>query len=921
MCADTNMRISSSWWLLSFLSSALAYDLTVSTFDEPPSSLIYFEDSSVILYSTENGNTYRSIDDGASWRNMNVPDDAEIRQILEHPFSSERAYAISKVGLDHFYTTDRGETWTRFTIPIIPFMIEEVPISFHATNPDYLLFGGYSCPKNDISSPECKPTYYYTTDGFKSDTKKLLENAYSCKFAQSQTEFKQPRSDKSILCSMSSQQSDSISNRQLAISSDFFNTVDYVSLDGKALKGIVGFGAASDFMVSVVAVNDNHQTGDEVNLVVSKDLKTWTKAKFSDESTIRESSFTILESSNSSLHVDVLVDPKDRFKGTFYTSNSEGTYFTKSLENTHRSEMGYVDIEKVQGIDGILIANVVVGKGQIRTKMSYDDGRTWNYIGTADCAGDDKCGLNFHSVLDHHNSGRIFSSPAPGIIAGIGNSGTALRDYEDGNFYVSHDSGLTWTLSRQEGHIYEFGDQGNILLAAYDEGATTKAYYSLDRGVKWNELELSKSIRPKYLITTPDSTSMKFLLLGKSNEDRSKYLSMAINFGDLYEKKCVLKEDGSGDFEKWYARYDSNNGDPSCLMGRKQYFWRKKVDAKCSVQDLYHEQFAKSEPCECTLQDYECDMTRFIVQGGECVPNDEYARQLFAACGGDSSKKYTRESGYKLVPGNECIVGKIDYATSVEKMCGSEQATSVSRNITASKTVFSNSYFKEYYYLRVDMSSDDSAETIILRDSDDDVYVTFDQGQAWNQLLPDTDEFLGIYLHPKLPKLVYLITPSTIVYRSTDRAKNFEKITLPAPLNTQGTPLFKFHLENPDWIIYHGEEGCYDPFSDDCKVNAYYSTNGGQAWHKLQDDVKQCGFVGGLTKPTDDKMVLCDKVHYGSGNQRKLKLISSTDFFDSQSTEHFDNIMGYALENTYIIVAAVSINTEPHKEKNLIHQF
>lgn len=72
--------------------------------------------------------------------------------------------------------------------------------------------------------------------------------------------------------------------------------------------------------------------------------------------------------------------------GDLFVSNSNGTEFTISLQDTNRNQRGIVDYENLVGLDGIGIANVVsnreevVGWGkekEIKSKITYNDGRTW----------------------------------------------------------------------------------------------------------------------------------------------------------------------------------------------------------------------------------------------------------------------------------------------------------------------------------------------------------------------------------------------------------------------------------------------------------------------------------------------------------------------------------------------------------------
>lgn len=68
--------------------------------------------------------------------------------------------------------------------------------------------------------------------------------------------------------------------------------------------------------------------------------------------------------------------------GNILKSNSNGTYFALSAENVNRNEDGYVDFEKVIGLDGIAMINVVAdldetrvsGRKRLQTRITHNDG-------------------------------------------------------------------------------------------------------------------------------------------------------------------------------------------------------------------------------------------------------------------------------------------------------------------------------------------------------------------------------------------------------------------------------------------------------------------------------------------------------------------------------------------------------------------
>ena len=68
--------------------------------------------------------------------------------------------------------------------------------------------------------------------------------------------------------------------------------------------------------------------------------------------------------------------------GTILKSNSNGTYFGISIENVNRDERGFVDFEKMIGLDGIALINVVsnteeatVSKTKVlQSRITHNDG-------------------------------------------------------------------------------------------------------------------------------------------------------------------------------------------------------------------------------------------------------------------------------------------------------------------------------------------------------------------------------------------------------------------------------------------------------------------------------------------------------------------------------------------------------------------
>ncbi len=74
--------------------------------------------------------------------------------------------------------------------------------------------------------------------------------------------------------------------------------------------------------------------------------------------------------------------------GTILKSNWNGTYFGTSIDNVNRDDRGYVDFEKMIGLDGIALINIVsnpdaaavTGSKELQTRITHNDGGSWKSL-------------------------------------------------------------------------------------------------------------------------------------------------------------------------------------------------------------------------------------------------------------------------------------------------------------------------------------------------------------------------------------------------------------------------------------------------------------------------------------------------------------------------------------------------------------
>ncbi|KAF8864345.1 Oligoxyloglucan reducing end-specific cellobiohydrolase [Acephala macrosclerotiorum] len=842
-------------------------------------------------------------------------------ELVMHQFDHTRAYIITEDnGNTHYKTSDRGETWEEFSVGNLASIFREV-LTFHAGDPDRIIFNGMDC-----TGIFCEELTLVTTDGFKSEPKFLRAGTSGCHWAKSTDLFttgQKDLDDNRILCVVKGRFSPWRKDYRLLVSDNYFQEEKGVIQEfepeleaGRTVQGIVNMAVVKPFLIVAASAEGT----DEMAMYVSDDTIRWHRAIFPHDHKLTEEAYTVLEGTNYSIQIDVMNSRPSAPMGVFLSSNSNGTYFARKMEHTDRNVYGLVDFEKITGIQGVMLINTVENweavdtsnaEKKIKTQISFDDGNSFEPITYK------KKELHLHSVTDLSNSGRVFSSPAPGLVMGIGNTGSYLKDYSEGNLYVSDDAGLTWHKALDGPHKYEFGDQGSILVAVKDEGFTDEIKYSIDHGKNWKEVELETKLRPIQLTTTQDSTSLKFILEGiDDSKPEAKGYIVAIDFDGLHERQC--KDD---DMEKWYARVDEN-GQPTCIMGQKQSYRRRKADADCFLKQEFKDPQYISEECECTDADFECDYN-FIrstdrkecnLAGALALPEGECK-----AFGPDDTFKGS--SGWRKIPGNKCkrTSGK-QKDDPIDRKCvdagGSPPATGNPDH--QAQQVFSGKNFKNKVYLeRSGVISTGDDETVLVL-TEDGVFISQDHGKKWEQIFKD-EAIVAIYPHPFFNDMVFFLTPSKKVFYSTDRGKNIRSFNTPNEPNVDGYPIMNFHPNNKDWIIWIGARDC--PGSE-CHAVASITTDRGDGdWKTLQRYVRKCEFIrepetGYLSlelaqKKIDvpenkrEKLIYCE-VRKRESNDLKdnpWRLVSSWDFFNDEPKVHFENVVDFATMSEFIVVA------------------
>lgn len=904
----------------------------VTRFENSPRNLFYFDDTTTILYhDSVQGTVWISEDEGRAWAKVDGVPSGQAMTLVQHPFDNRMAFILGE-GTKHWRTMDRGKTWQTFEMPHPVAQIGS-PMSFHSDkkNAQWILMQVWDCKKTNWGfSQKCRSSTYYTLDAFSSAAKLLFESAQKCIFAHSSSvksvaggkkkaPFAPNRPASQVFCvafdRTAPEGSTSSRMSRLYTSKDWFEkdteVIDF-GLGERYSRGVTAVGIVSKFMVA--AMRDTTGQTAELSLQVTLDGHTWHKAHFphASSSKLRENAYTIVESTSHSLGIDVLLHSTAAV-GTFFVSNSNGTYFVQSLQDTNRNRAGYVDFEELVGIEGVGIANYVKNARaveghkaakQIRSVITFDDGSSWDPLNPpddSDCRSSsrDTCALHLYSVSTPHNYGRVFSSAAPGLVLGVGSVGTHLRPYKECDTYLSRDAGVHWKRITRGAHLYEVGDQGAIMVLVDDEESTKEVKYSWDEGNTWKTLDLGVKIRARLLTTVPDSTSLKFIMVGElSREDQGsggRYAVVHLDFEPAKGRKCQ-----ENDFEKWYARTIKGK---ECLMGHKQWYMRRKEKADCYVGDKFNEPPEHEDNCPCEDEDYECDYN-FVRQGSECVaagpepiPTDMCNKNI-------PGEKYKGSSGYRLIPGNTCTkAGGVEKDKKVEKDCSEAQKPpgEVSHQTAFFKRpMVGNWYFKQ-------------AKTILIQLDDGTVYQSSNEGYSWISLMGGR-YFIAVYMHEFSFDRAYLFTDKDEMYYTTDTAEQWLPMKLPTTPNGLGINLLSFHPLQSDWLIFTGWRDCEGNDVSNCHAEAFYTLDHGRNWFTIEKYVRTCTWARTSDLRIDARLILCESYRDKRGNQKSfgpenpLEFVEGSDLFKNKR-KMFNSIVGFAKFSEYLLVAEVAPKT------------
>ncbi|AEY97700.1 FAFR018Cp [Eremothecium gossypii FDAG1] len=561
-----------------------------------------------------------------------------------------------------YITDDRGYHFYAVDLPEVRHLF--LPLAFHAKdNQTFIYFGGKDCEK---LGPKCHSTAYITTDGGR-NFREMLTGAVSCEFVGSI--YSHPANKDMIMCEIENKKE----RRNILLrSTDEFRTSD------KVFDSIIGFHTTGDF--TAIAVSEGRQ---QVSSYLTIDGVHFNESRFPPDFVApeKQQSYSVLSAHEGAIFLHMsksLVKHKEY--GTLVKSDSNGIDFVVLKDGVNSNAEGLVDFETPEGLDGVILINVVenldqVQKGKakakhLKTAISFNDGVDWKYLSPPGkdssgkkypCHGKNraKCSLNLHGYTERKDLRDTYSSgSAIGYMLGVGNVGEHLLPYEQCSTFLTTDGGVTWTEVKSTPHQWEFGDRGSIIVLVPDGVKTNSITYSVDAGQSWQDFKFAdEEVIIDDIITVPYDTSMRFLLISKEHL-RGKSKTYAISFAHIFKRQCEFHPGGgrhNGDFEYTSIKHP----DYKCLFGKEVEFL-KRIKYDCFIGNAsYTKDYRTSRICPCTRQDFECDYNYIRTSDGTCkLPSGVKPEAPSAVCERNRDLvEYFQPTGYRKIPLSKCEGG------------------------------------------------------------------------------------------------------------------------------------------------------------------------------------------------------------------------------------------------------------------------
>jgi hypothetical protein len=529
------------------------------------------DDNSVILVRTEANSVYRSEDRGETFTHITKRMQKTAEQVVANSTEVGEVTRIIKVEADNnilLFVGNRGVFWVSTncgkTMKALnkEFMIAQ--IRSHPTESSTLLATAVQNCRDEEDDLCFYGTHsLYLTEDLGETWRQVASNVkqFDWVFDVRQIYLGIPRYRIFALVRTSAQDI-------LVKTDDFFKSRTVL------VNNCLEFKLRSAYLFAIKGVK-----GDEVHLLVSSIKNNFDKfhrATFPDVK-LKMKNVHILDSSEGVVFLLTTRKPTAPF-GRLYVSDSTGLRFRLALKSCLRSSVRGADFAKIQGLEGVYIANILEKEAakeyermmekddtieeewieeerkestyywtprsqkrkdarsfiinNVQTVITYNKGGMWKLLrapktdseGSATrCKLEDECSLHLFLYVD--TTVPILSqNNAPGIIIATGNLGFTRRpSSSQRRVYMSRDGGLKWIEAVKEESVYEIADHGGlVLMAKLDSGNkdVVSLAYTWNGGSSWENVDIyKKNTSIEDIYTEPNATSQRFMLHMTQKDD------------------------------------------------------------------------------------------------------------------------------------------------------------------------------------------------------------------------------------------------------------------------------------------------------------------------------------------------------------------------------------------------------------------
>lgn len=579
----------------------------------------YQEETLIVL--TESKDAFISFNGGENFAYVSDTDE-KIINVVTNPYWPDSIYLISEKGMI-LSSLDRGKTFYKEYIQQFQPENSKYTFSFNSFNPrSYILIHHVNC---DDKLEKCDYFAFITKDNGQSFTK-LADNANNCIYKLSYEMFQY---HENVICSIKTKNSDFIS--LIRINSNPETNDDSPNKNIEILGNLLEMINYNDYII----VTKLKQNG-AVTASVSLDGKTFADVKFPyDLSYETSSNYSLLHVNSKELYFYVTTNNVLGHEyGSILKGNFNGTLFSTIVNHVNQNSFGDIDFENIGSTEGYLLVNIVSnpievqngGEKKLVTKMSFNNGGSWSNIpAPVKIRKNNNWNLHFQLATDKLDPKHdlSYSNSAVGLLFGLGNAGlqlTTSEDKEELSLFFSKDGGVNWKELFKGNYIWEFGDQGTVLVIAQTLVKTNIVRYSIDYGDNWIEYQFSEDI--EYLVeditTVLSDNAMKFNLI--VNDGTGNDSMVTIDFTNVYKRQCQSPFGVENDLGKDYEYFSPLRiQGESCLFGHEVKYLRRKANSDCFIGSAPLNLKTKVvKNCKCTREDYECDYNYELMNDNTC---------------------------------------------------------------------------------------------------------------------------------------------------------------------------------------------------------------------------------------------------------------------------------------------------------------